>query len=128
MDHVGDPDEASPVCLHLEVAIEHVVGDVELPISKPPVERRTGGVKDGIGEPGPRNALGLISPELFPRVGIGCSLPSNVVRVVSRILVHSPKNILNLNLFAPIIPVYNIRGQNKRHADDRGGGSGSTRC
>ena len=71
-DHVGDPDEGLLVGLGVEVAIDHVVVDVDESICEPSVEGGVGGIENGFGEAEPVNVGGFFLPEEFAGFGGGC--------------------------------------------------------
>ena len=72
----------------MEIAIEHVVSDIDLAIWVPPVKRWIGGVKDGFREFEPSDISGLVFPELLSGGRVGGSFVSDIVRIWVGIFFH----------------------------------------
>lgn len=83
VDHVGDPNHSSFVCMEGQETVKHVVSDVDLPVGKPASEGRVFGIEDGLGESVPVDFLGLLLPELLAEVWGGSFSKGLFVGVLS---------------------------------------------
>lgn len=82
VDHVGDPNDCSFVCVGRQKSIKHVVGDVDLSVEEPAGEGRVLGIEDSLGEGEPFHLLGLFLPESFSKLGRSCSFKGLIVGVL----------------------------------------------
>ncbi len=83
VDHVGDPDQCFFVCVLGEVAVEHVIVDVDGSVGEPAGEGRVLGVEDGFGEGEPLDLLCLFFPELFSEGGRSGSSASLLIGILT---------------------------------------------
>lgn len=83
VDHVGDPDQGLLVGVGREVAVEHVVGNVDFPIGVPFSEGRLVRVEDGGRLFEPSHVAGLFGPVLLPQLGTGSPAEGLFVSVLS---------------------------------------------
>jgi len=89
VDHIRHPDECSFVGLGWQVAVKHVVGDIDCAVGEPASEGRVLGQEDGLGELEPADLLRLLLPKLFPEGGGARPAKGFFVRV----LIHQIKFI-----------------------------------
>lgn len=98
--HIWNPDESSFVCVGGQVAVEHVVSNIDFSIGVPAGERRVCGVEDGFGEIEPTHLFGLLLPKLFSGLCRACFMVGFLVGV----LIHQikiVKVITHYNLSSP---------------------------
>lgn len=83
VDHVGHPDQSLLVCVGRQVAVKHVVGNVDFPIGVPFSEGRLVSVEDGGRLFEPSHMVGLFSPILLSQLGAGSPSEGLFVSVLS---------------------------------------------
>ena len=83
VDHIGHPDQGLLVGVGREVAVEHVVGNVDFPIGVPFCEFWLVRVEDGGRLFEPSHVTGLFGPVLLSQLGAGSPAEGLFVRVLS---------------------------------------------